>query len=84
MKHLKNFNENKKHIIENIKDVRAEELQFDIEEHSIRGGHDFKVHVAFGTDLSKFDIKVDEETHRVLDEEFIEFIRDQYSELSRQ
>ena len=64
--------------------VDGKELQFDIEEHSIRGGYDFKVYVAFGTDISMFDIKVDEETHMVLDEEFIDFIRDQYTQLSTQ
>ena len=59
------------------------ELQFDIEEHCIKGNHEFRVYQAFGTDLEGLEIEVDTETHRVLDERLVNFIHQQYGELSR-
>ena len=59
------------------------ELQFDIEELSIKGNHEFRVYLAFGTDIAGLEIEVDPDTHRVLDERLVNFIHQQYGELSR-
>jgi hypothetical protein len=59
------------------------ELQFDIEEHAIKGNHEFRVYQAFGTDLTDLEIEIDPDTHRILDEELIDFIHQHYAELSR-
>ena len=59
------------------------ELQFDIEEHCISGGYEFRVYLAFGTDVSGLDIEVDPKTHRVLDERLVNFIHQQYGELTQ-
>lgn len=59
------------------------ELQFDIEELAIKGNYEFRVYSTFGTDLSDLEIEVDADTHRILDERLVEFIRQQYAELSR-
>ena len=59
------------------------ELQFDIEEHSIKGNYEFRVYAAFGTDLTGLEVEVDPATHRILDERLINFIHQQYVELSR-
>lgn len=63
--------------------LEERELQFDIEEHCIKGNHEFRVYVAFGTDLTGLEVEVDPETHRILDERLINFIHQQYGELSR-
>lgn len=63
--------------------IEDRELQFDIEEMSIKGNHEFRVYQAFGTDLEGLEITVDPETHRVLDEPLVNFIHQQYGELSR-
>jgi hypothetical protein len=59
------------------------ELQFDIEEHCIKGNHEFRVYLAFGTDVSGLDIEVDPKTHRVLDERLVNLMHEQYGELTR-
>ena len=63
--------------------LENDELQFDIEEHSIKGNHEFRVYLAFGTDVSVLDIEVDPKTYRVLDERLINLIHQQYGELTR-
>lgn len=63
--------------------LEERELQFDIEEHCIKGNHEFRVYQAFGTDLTGLEVEVDPETHRILDERLINFIHQQYGELSR-
>ena len=59
------------------------ELQFDIEEHSIKGNHEFRIYLAFGTDISGLEIEVEPDTNRILDQRLINFIHQQYGELSR-
>lgn len=58
------------------------ELQFDIEEHCIKGNHEFRVYLAFDTDVSGLDIDVDPKTYRVLDERLVNLMHQQYAELS--
>lgn len=59
------------------------EIEFDIEEHAIKGNHEFRVYQAFGTDLTGLGIDVDPDAHRILDERLIGFIHQRYGELSR-
>ena len=59
------------------------ELKFDIEEHSIAGNHEFRVYLDPDTDITDLEIEVEPDTNRILDERLINFIHQQYGELSR-
>lgn len=57
------------------------EWDFDIEEHAIKGNHEFKVFLARWQDSSEIDLELDD--GRVIDQKFIDFIYCEYQRLSR-
>jgi hypothetical protein len=63
--------------------IDGHELQFDIEEHNIKGNYEFKAFLAFGTDVSSFDIEINHLINQVIDQKFLSFLKEQYSQLSR-
>ena len=57
------------------------EWDFDIEEHSIKGNHEFKVFLARWQD--SFELGLELDNGRVIDQRFIDFIHSEYQRLSR-
>lgn len=61
--------------------IGDKEWIFDIEEHAVKGNHEFKVFLARWQDSIGLDLDLDED--QVIDADFIEFIWQEYQRLSR-
>ena len=61
--------------------IGDKEWDFDIEEHAIKGNHEFKVFLARWQDSSELDLELDDD--RVIDQRFIDFIHSEYQRLSQ-
>lgn len=61
--------------------IGDQEWDFDIEEHAIKGNHEFKVFLARWQEGVELDLELDD--GQVLDQEFIDFIYIEYQRLSR-
>jgi hypothetical protein len=57
-----------------------QEFMFDTKEEIINGNHNFKVFLSFGTDNEILKLNVNNETHQVMDEQFVNFIYEHYQE----
>jgi hypothetical protein len=56
---------------------------FDIEEHIINGNHEFKVFLLIEEDNQSLNLNIDDKTGQILDEEFVNFIHDEYQRLTQ-
>jgi hypothetical protein len=63
--------------------VDNQEFTFNIEEEIINGNHNFNVFLSFTPDNQILKLNVNSETGQVLDEQFVNFIYDQYQEQTK-
>ena len=59
------------------------EYMFDIEEHMINGNHEFKVFLLIEEDNQSLNLNIDDKTGQILDEEFVNFIHNEYQRLTQ-
>jgi hypothetical protein len=59
------------------------EYMFEIEEHNINGNHEFKVFLSIEEDNESLNLNIDNGTGQILDEQFVNFIQDEYQRLTQ-
>jgi hypothetical protein len=59
------------------------EYMFEIEEHNINGNHEFKVFLLIEEDNESLNLNINDETGQILDEQFVNFIYDEYQRLTQ-
>ena len=59
------------------------EYMFEIEEHCINGNHEFKVFMLIEEDNESLNLNIDNGTGEILDEQFVNFIHDEYQRLTQ-
>jgi len=59
------------------------EYMFEIEEHNINGNHEFKVFLLIEEDNESLNLNINDETGQILDEQFVNFIHDEYQRLTQ-
>jgi hypothetical protein len=59
------------------------EYMFEIEEHNINGNHEFKVFLSIEEDNESLNLNIDNGTGEILDEQFVNFIQDEYQRLTQ-
>ena len=58
------------------------EYMFDVEEHYIKGNHEFKVFMTVEEDNESLNLNINNETGQILDEQFINFVHQEYQRLT--
>ena len=56
---------------------------FEIEEHNINGNHEFKVFMLIEEDNESLNLNINNGTGEILDEQFVNFIHDEYQRLTK-
>ena len=59
------------------------EYMFEIEEHCINGNHEFKVFMLIEEDNESLNLNIDNGTGEIMDEQFVNFIHDEYQRLTQ-
>jgi hypothetical protein len=59
------------------------EYMFEIEEHNINGNHEFKVFMLIEEDNESLNLNINNGTGEILDEQFVNFIHDEYQRLTK-
>jgi len=59
------------------------EYMFDTEEHCINGNHEFKVFITIEEDNESLNLNIDDKTGQIMDEQFVNFIYDEYQRLTK-